>query len=198
MATQVEEDVAYLRDLAEAGATGVPGGGAYFLVWAVAIATGLGLTYGAVTGVLPIGETALTFSWSGLIAAGWIVTFVLSRGDKAKPEGLRFANRIIGATWFAAGLAMTAIWLGLVFSGANQALMMPIASAIVGVGTAVSGTIFRLSWMYIVAAAWWAVAFVSFLIMHRIEFILFAAAAILILQGGTGLTLYLLERRRSR
>ena len=199
MATQsVEEDVAYLKDLAEAGAAGVPSGGVYFLVWAVAIATGLGLTYGAVTGVLPLGATTLTYCWSGLIVSGWLATFFLRRASATKPEGLRFANRIVGATWFAAGLAMTSIWLGLVVSGANQALMMPIASAIVGVGTAVSGTIFRLTWLYAVAVAWWAVAFACFLILPRVEFILFSAAAILVLQGGTGLALLLLEGRRGR
>lgn len=195
-AQSVEEDVAYLKDLAEAGATGVPGGGEYYLVWGVVIATGLGLTYGAVTRILPIDETTLTFCWSGLIVVGWVATFILGRASAAKPEGLRFANRVVAATWIAAGIAMTAMWLGLAVSGAHQALMMPIASAIAGVGTAVSGTIFRLTWLYAVAVGWWAVAFVSFLMYQRIEFILFSAAAILVLQGGTGLTLLLLERRR--
>jgi len=197
-AQSVEQDVAYLKELAEAGVKGVPGGGEYHLVWGVVVALGLGLTYGAVNGVLPIDRTTLTFCWSGLIAAGWAVTFFLSRGMGAKPEGLRFANRLVAVTWLAAGIAMTTMWLGLVVGGMHQALMMPIASAIAGVGCAVSATIFRLNWLYGVAVGWWVVAFVSFLMYQRIEFILFSAAAILILQGGTGLALLLLERRHSR
>jgi hypothetical protein len=193
----VEEDVAYLKQLAEAGASGVPSGGKYFLVWAVAISFGLGMTYGSVTGLLPIDMFVLNFWWASLLATGWFVSFLLGRADAAKPEGLRFANRISTATWIATGLGLTAMWLGLTVSGAaHQAIMMPMAAAALGVGTAVTATVFRLNWLYAVAAAWWVVAFVSFLMLETVEFILFSAAAILVLQGGTGVALMMLERRQ--
>jgi hypothetical protein len=198
MATQsVEEDIAYLKQLAEAGASGVPSGGKYFLVWAVAIAFGLGVTYGSVIGLLPIDMFVLNFWWAGLLASGWFVSFLLGRADAAKPEGLRFANRISTATWIATGMGLTAMWLGLTVSGAaHQAIMMPMAAAALGVGTVVTATVFRLNWLYAVAAAWWVVAFVSFLMLETVEFILFSAAAILVLQGGTGVALMILERRQ--
>jgi hypothetical protein len=198
MATpSVEEDVAYLKQLAEAGASGVPSGGKYFLVWAVAISFGLAMTYGSVTGLIPIDMPGLNFWWGGLLAIGWFVSFLLGRADAAKPEGLRFANRISTATWIATGAGLTAMWLGLAVSGAaHQAIMMPVAAAAIGVGTAVTATVFRLHWLYAVAAAWWFVAFVSFLMLQTAEFILFSAAAVLVLQGGTGVALMILERRQ--
>jgi len=199
MATpSVEDDVAYLKQLAEAGASGVPNGGKYFLVWAVAIATGLGLTYLTVTDMVPIGRTGLNICWAGVIAAGWVASLLMGRADAAKPEGLRFANRIVSATWIATGIALTALWLGLMVSGTHQAIMMPIASAAIGVSLAVSATVFRLNWLYAVAMVWWVVAFVSFLLLERIEFILFSAAVILALQGGTGVALLIQEGRRGR
>jgi hypothetical protein len=41
------------------------------------------------------------------------------------------------------------------------------------------------------------VAFASFFLLDRIEFILFSAVAILLLQGGTGLALLHAERQRN-
>ena len=197
--SSVEDDIAYLRQLAEAGASGLPSGGKYFLVWAIVIATGMGLTYGSVSGLIPIGKDVLNYCWAGALVAGWLTSFVMGRADAAKPENLRLVNRIITATWIATGMGLTAMWLGLTISGAaSQALMMPIAGAAVGVGSAVSATVFRLTWLYAVAAAWWIVAFVSFLMIDRIEFILLSAVAILVLQGGTGLALIIQERRRAQ
>ena len=74
--------------------------------------------------------------------------------------------------------------------------MMPVASAVCGVATVVSAIVYRIYWLHAIAVAWWIVAFASFFLMGRIEFILFSAAAILALQGGTGIALMLTERRR--
>ena len=197
--SSVEDDVAYLKQLAQAGEAGVPQGGKHFLLWAVVVALGLGVTYGVVSNTLPIERSALNYCWGAVLAIGWIGSFIMGRADAAKPEGLRFANRIATATWIATGVGLTAIWLGLAATGAmTQAVMMPISGAAMGVATVVSATVFRLRWLYAVAAAWWVVSFVSFFLLQRIEFILFSAAAILVLQGGTGLALLALERRQAR
>jgi hypothetical protein len=197
--SSVEDDIAYLRQLAEAGASGLPSGGKHFLVWAIVIATGMGLTYGSVSGLLPIGKDVITYWWAAALVTGWVASFWMGRADAAKPENLRLVNRITTATWIATGIGLTAMWLGLTISGAaHQALMMPIAGAALGVANAVSATVFRLTWLYAVAAAWWVVAFVSFLMIDSIEFILFSAIAILVLQGGSGLALLIQERRRAR
>lgn len=195
--SSVEDDVAYLKQLAQAGETGVPEGGKYFLLWAVVVALGLGITYGAVSGTLPIEPSALNYCWGAVLAIGWIGSLFMGRADAMKPEGVRFANRITTATWIATGLGLTAIWLGLAATGTmTQAIMTPIAGAAMGVATVVNATVFRLRWLYAVAAAWWVVSFASFFLLQRIEFILFSAVAILVLQGGTGLMLLALERRR--
>ena len=68
--SSVEDDIAYLRQLAEAGASGLPSGGKYFLVWAIVIATGMGLTYGSVSGLIPIGKDVLNYCWAGALVAG--------------------------------------------------------------------------------------------------------------------------------
>jgi hypothetical protein len=80
---------------------------------------------------------------------------------------------------------------------ASQALMMPIAAAVSAVATVASAIIFRIRWLYAISVAWWIVAFASFFLLGRIEFILFSAVAILLLQGGTGLALLLAERQRN-
>jgi hypothetical protein len=192
------DDVDYLRELAESGATGAPSGGKYFLVWAVVVTVGLILTYAAVTKSLPLANDQLNYVWAAVLAAGWIASFLMGSTDGARPESARFANRLTSAMWIAAGIGLTAIWAGLAISGvASQALMMPIAAAVSGVATVASAIIFRIRWLYAIAVAWWIVAFASFFLLGRIEFILFSAAAILLLQGGTGLALVLAERRRT-
>jgi hypothetical protein len=197
--SSAEDDIAYLRQLAEAGASGLPSGGKHFLVWAIVIATGMGLTYGSVSGVLPLGKDVINYWWAMALGTGWVASFVIGRAEAARPENLRLVNRITSTTWIATGIGLTAMWLGLTVSGAaHQALMMPIAGAALGVANAVSATVFRLTWLYAVAAAWWIVAFVSFLMIDTVEFILFSAVAIVVLQGGTGLALIVLERRRAR
>lgn len=192
------DDVDYLRELAESGATGAPSGGKYFLVWAVVVTVGLILTYAAVTKSLPLAPDQLNYVWAAVLAAGWVASFLMGSTDGARPESARFANRLTSAMWIAAGIGLTAVWAGLAISGvASQALMMPIASAVSGVATVASAIIFRIRWLYAIAVAWWIVAFASFFLLDRIEFILFSAAAILLLQGGTGLALVLAERRRT-
>ncbi|NOT42284.1 MAG: hypothetical protein HOP13_17560 [Alphaproteobacteria bacterium] len=192
------DDVDYLRDLAESGATGAPSGGKYFIVWSLVIATGLILTYAAATKSLPIAQDQLNYVWAAVLAAGWAASFLMGSTDSAKPESARFANRLTSAMWIATGIGLTAIFAGLTISGvANQALMMPIAAAVSGVATVASAIIFRIRWLYAIAVAWWIVAFASFFLLGRIEFILFSAAAILLLQGGTGVALLLAERRRT-
>ncbi len=192
------DDVDYLRELAESGATGAPSGGKYFLVWAVVVTVGLILTYAAVTKSLPLAPDQLNYVWAAVLAAGWVASFLMGSTDGARPESARFANRLTSAMWIAAGIGLTAVWAGLALSGvASQALMMPIAAAVSGVATVASAIIFRIRWLYVIAVAWWIVAFTSFFLLDRIEFILFSAAAILLLQGGTGLALVLAERRRT-
>lgn len=192
------DDVDYLRELAESGATGAPSGGKYFLLWSVVVATGLFLTYGSATQGLPIAHDQMNYVWAAVLAAGWIASFLMGSTDSARPESARFANRLTSAMWVAAGIGLTAIFAGLTISGvASQALMMPIAAAVSSVATVASAIIFRIRWLYAIAVAWWIVAFASFFLLGRIEFILFSAAAILLLQGGTGLTLLLAERRRT-
>jgi hypothetical protein len=192
------DDVDYLRELAESGATGAPSGGKYFLVWAFVVAVGLIVTYAAVTKSIPLANDQLNYVWAAVLAAGWIASFLMGSTDGARPESARFANRLTSAMWIAAGIGLTSIWAGLAISGvASQALMMPIAAAVSGVATVASAIIFRIRWLYAIAVAWWIVAFASFFLLGRIEFILFSAAAILLLQGGTGVALLLAERRRT-
>jgi hypothetical protein len=197
--SSVEDDVAYLKQLAQAGEVGVPDGGKHFLLWAVVVAAGLSITYGAVSGSLPLDERALNYVWGAALALGWIGSVLVGRANAMKAEGVRFANRIATATWIATGIGLTAVWLGLMTTGSmTQAIMTPIAGAALGVATFVNATVFRLRWLFGVAAAWWLVSFASFFLMQPAEFILFSAAAILVLQGGTGLALIVLERRRRR
>jgi hypothetical protein len=192
------EDVDYLRELAESGATGAPSGGKYFLVWAVVVTAGLLITYGAVSKNIPLAADQLNYAWGAMLAAGWIASFLMGSSDGAKPEAARFANRLTSAMWIATGIGLTSVWAGLAISGvAGQTLMMPVASAVCGVTTVVSAIVFRIRWLYAIAVAWWIIAFASFFLMGRIEFILFSAAAILLLQGGTGVALLLTERHRS-
>ena len=125
------DDVDYLRELAESGATGAPSGGKYFLVWAVVVTVGLILTYAAVTKSLPLAPDQLNYVWAAVLAAGWVASFLMGSTDGARPESARFANRLTSAMWIAAGIGLTAIWAGLAISGvASQALMMPIAAAV--------------------------------------------------------------------
>jgi hypothetical protein len=196
--SSVEDDIAYLRQLAEAGATGLPSGGKHYVVWAIVIGASLTLTYARISGLLPIDESLVNYWWAAAIAIGWTASFMIGRADAAKPANLHLVNRIATATWIATGIGLTAMWFGLTISGTNQALMMPIAGVALGVANAVSATVFRLNWLYAIAAAWWVVAFVSFLILHTVEFILFSAIAILVLQGGSGLALIVQERRRAK
>lgn len=109
-----QNDLAYLKSLAEAGANAPLIGGRYLLVWGglsviATIAHGLVLT-----GTLPLEPPYIGVIWMIYGVVGGAASAFLGRGLAGKPGAMSTANRVSRAAWTSVGLGIFAYVLALV------------------------------------------------------------------------------------
>ena len=131
----------------------------------------------------------------GLIGILAIPLYLAIVGAPSSSEAVAFAWLATPTALIMLAVAAAAEILAYYIPGVDNLLDTLATPAAFVAGTVVTAAVFRLTWLYAVAAAWACVALVSFVLMQRVEFILFAALVVLVLQGGTGLALLALERR---
>ena len=108
------EDLAYIRDLAEAGQK-APLLGGRFLVWWGGLTTFAYLAHYAIfEGMFGLGPTAFAILWTGYVVAGLGGSFALHATiGQGKPGATSTGNRVSALVWKSAGL-----FLGAYFTGA--------------------------------------------------------------------------------
>lgn len=111
--TAASADLAYLREMAEAGAK-APLLGGRFMAWWGGLASLTFLTHWAiVTGVLPLGWGVLLPMWIGFMAVGGFGQFLLVRSVRRKPGAGSIGNRVQGVVWPSIGAALMAYFFGI-------------------------------------------------------------------------------------
>jgi hypothetical protein len=151
-----QNDLEWLRSLAESGRAAPLQTGPYLVAggtWFGGASLILSL---AQLRVLQLPNTAISWIWI-VSAVGFAVTlFALIRRDRG--EGERGANRLINATWSAAGFGIFVFWLSTAVlalrlgQGEIMSTMAPAVLTIYGVVWWVKGSLTGVSWMHAIAA----------------------------------------------
>ena len=158
-APQAQDDIAYIRALAQEGRHAPPLNGP-FLVAAAVIFGGASVAQWAIqSGVLDISRWAQLWVW---LAAGAIFAVTLSfliRNTRNKPGATTVRNEAIGVAWSGVGYLIFTVWLSLMaigFTTGNWTAMQVMPSlvfAAYGVAWLVAAAMSGVKWMNAVAMA---------------------------------------------
>ena len=193
----MSDDLAYVREIAEAGATAPLLGGRFLMWWGGIVTLAYIGHYLISSGTLGVPMSALAIMWTafGIIApAGY---FLLMRGFPSdKPGQSSVGNRVSSNVWMAGGFVLFSLFAGLVIKSVLEgaaspgfAWSVPIVLGIYGMSQLVSGLIAGNS--VLKAAGFIAIAFVGItvLLIDRPELWLAAAFAAALSVFGPGLML---------
>lgn len=145
--TTIQDDLAYVRDLAEAGQQAPLLGGRFLVFWGLLTTTAYFLHYSIAANIFGWPDTAYGWVWGSFIVIGIIGQTLLVQTIRNKPGSNSAGNRAEANVWMAGGFALFAyfgtlivksIVLGGPVSGFESSL--PIVFAIYGTGLITSGT----------------------------------------------------------
>ncbi len=148
--TTLEDDLTYVRDLAEAGQRAPLLGGRFLTWWGALVTLAYGGHYMIMSGMVDWGDAALGWLWGGFSLVGVIGYFLLIRTISNKPGTSSVSNRVEATVWMAGGFALFAYFGGLILKSVlDQAPAvgfehsLPLVFAVYGVGLLTSGLIGR-------------------------------------------------------
>jgi len=111
--SELLEDIAYVRTLAEEGRAAPLLGGAYFVGWGLLVSAAWAGHYAIITN-LPDTQWGqwLGGMWFGFGVVGGVMSLALQRRVRGKPGASSVGNRGERAVWMGIGFALTAIAIG--------------------------------------------------------------------------------------
>ena len=144
--TTLQDDLAYVRDLAEAGQQAPLLGGRFLTFWGVLTSVAYFLHYSIAANLFGWPETAYAWVWGTFIVVGIVGQAVLGYTIRNKPGGHSVGNRSEATVWMAGGFALFA-YFGTVIVKSLVAgtpapgfeASLPIVFAIYGTGLVTSG-----------------------------------------------------------
>lgn len=144
--TTLHDDIAYVRDLAEAGQSAPLLGGRFLTFWGVLTSTAYFLHYSISAGLFGWPDVAYAWVWGTFIIVGIIGQALLVRTIRNKPGGNSVGNRAEATVWMAGGFALFAYFGTLIVKSftvggpvAGFEASLPIVFAIYGTGLITSG-----------------------------------------------------------
>ncbi|MGY6661637.1 MAG: hypothetical protein ACXIVO_04880 [Glycocaulis sp.] len=181
--TAASADLAYLREMAEAGAK-APLLGGRFMVWWGGLASLTFLTHWAVIAdILPLGWGILLPMWIGFMVVGSFGQFLLVRTVRRKPGAGSMGNRVQGVVWPSVGAALMAYFFGIlagVYVGGLPAVffnsMLAVGFAGYGMGWMIDALISRQRMLLVPAIISFAATFACAALMMTVETYLVASA----------------------
>ncbi|MEO1554495.1 MAG: hypothetical protein AAFR82_11245 [Pseudomonadota bacterium] len=144
--TTLQDDLAYVRDLAEAGQSAPLLGGRFLTFWGALTSVSYFLHYSISAGLFGWPEVAYVWVWGTFIVVGIVGQIVLGYSIRNKPGGNSVGNRTEATVWMAGGFALFAYFATLIVksivmggpvSGFEESL--PIVFAVYGTGLITSG-----------------------------------------------------------
>lgn len=144
--TTLHDDLAYVRDLAEAGQSAPLLGGRFLTFWGTLTSAAYFLHYSISAGLFGWPDVAYAWVWGTFIVAGLIGQTVLGYSIRNKPGCNSVGNRAEATVWMAGGFALFAYFGTLIVkslvTGAPAAgfeASLPIVFAVYGTGLITSG-----------------------------------------------------------
>lgn len=141
-------DLAYVRDLAEAGHNAPLLGGRFLTWWGGLMTVAYVGHFLMATNALGIGPESLWVWWIGITALGGIGQFVLQHFTRSKPGVSSTGNRVQSIVWMSVGFVLFAFFMGVIgrilfFDGGYEGFYwsVPMVIGLYGLGQFVTGLI---------------------------------------------------------
>lgn len=113
MNTNIADDLAYVREIAESGARAPSLGGRYLVMWGILMSATMVIHWSIISNLLPVGgQSMLLALWIGAGVLGTIGNFVITATLKSRPGGSAAHNKVDKVVWPVAGAGMFACFLG--------------------------------------------------------------------------------------
>lgn len=148
--SSIHHDIAFARDMAEAGATSPSLGGRYYVLWGMLTAIAALVHWATLSGYMPFSIAQIGWVWLSITLTGWVGTFLLARGMANKPGQSSPGNKAGNGFWIAAGIGFFAIWAGIIAAVVfrNQPpllfdIILPMAFVLYAVAGSVSASLTR-------------------------------------------------------
>lgn len=184
---QILEDLQYMKQIINDSRKIVVDKGIGFIVWGILIIIGL---TGSYIDTVNRGNQYSGELWILLIAGGWIYTTFSWYRHKGRKKAVTFADKIVGAVWFAAGVTMTVLGFFGTYSDAYHSVFVsPILACVLGAAFFVSAQICNNILMKYLAPFWWLGAIYMFF-FPGLHTIIIMAGLMLFLQVVPGIILY--------
>lgn len=183
MDSNLQDDLAYVKALAEEGRDTPLVSGVYYALWGGLIGAAALISYAHGLGFM---EDARILGYAPFIAAfaiGWIASFAIGRRTGAKPGATTLGNKTASAVWMGVGVFLTAFWCSLFvvhdnFTDAGVPewflfnLMFPVSFGVYGVAFYATATAARVGWLRWFALAAWGMTIVTLLLMGSMHQVL--------------------------
>lgn len=185
---QPETELQVIKKIMEDSRNIVTDNGWHYIFWGVSVTCGLIANY-----VMALNKVSMNYQgllWFVLMTVTWITESIIERRLARKKKERTFAGKLLGALWFAAGIAMfTFGFIGTIAHAYSGAFICPIISTILGAAYIISGAIQQEKWLQYLAVGWWGGAVYTFLFPSVHTLIIFALMMICF-QIIPGLMLY--------
>ena len=156
---QALQDLSYIKEIMRDSRKAFVDNGIGYIVWGIIIVLGLLSTYFFVI----YDVEAYGLNWIILVTIGWIFSIVGAKKEREKRKAATFAEKILGAVWFSAGVAMTIIgFLGPISGAIHDVFISPVISIVLGMAYFVSGFVYGAKWITLLSLGWWAGAILMF------------------------------------
>lgn len=194
------DDLAYVRSLAEEGAHAPLVGGRFYVIWGGLMAAASLLVYLNAVGFTKFGAAGFMAPWFVALAIGWGLSFLISRGVRAKPGAATLGNKTAASVWFAVGVFMTMFFGALLFAHDNYvdagvpayflfSLLYPIGFGLYGVAFMATAVAARQTWLRYFALASWAFSACSLFFLATAHQFLIGALGLVICTLTPGIIL---------
>jgi len=194
----VEADIAFIRNALEEGRAYARRRSPDMFVWGLFVAGGYLATYAYVRGFSPVSPdhvwlAAIAIPWAYTLRRFWLPLLgVRHPVPRRTPMGQAFAMLWLGSGFSIMALAVAANWGGVSsYHWYDAAVACIIATAFF------AGSFLSVSWLRLVAVAWWAGAFLMYGLKNGATVLLVGAAMMLLFLAAPGLLLFMSSRDRA-
>ena len=151
------DDLAYVRQMAEEGASAPTLSGRFSVWWGMLVSIALACHWATITGQFPLEPEMIGLIWMIMAGVGIVGTIILGRALGDKPGQSAPGNRAESAVWpvIVAGIFLYATAIGFAVALRDQPHLLfntiiPLAFILHAVGAAISGSLYRRSTPWIV------------------------------------------------
>lgn len=144
--TSLSDDLAYVRDLAEAGERAPLLGGRFLTMWGALVSIAYALHYATAANLFGWPDLAFAWIWGSFMVLGVAGQAIMVRSIRNKPGGNSVGNRSEATVWMAGGFALFAYFIALILKSFQTGVTapgfetsLPIVFAIYGVGLITTG-----------------------------------------------------------